>query len=298
MKRVLQLIFVLLAIAIAAFLVWKRVGRSSVSIEQMQQDVAQLLRQELKFLSRGHDFAHYELTLFSTDGDTVKGYYRVPANTRKLPALIWVYDSKSGVDDKVMLDEIPESKHCAIISFNCYLLFGRENDGSLDEGDDALSKGLIRSKHSVELFAQFLKKHHVVDSTLVYAGGAGIGVASVISAGSGSTGKLRGFVLSEPEDAQLAELLATNEIVSLETWSRKVFPTPCAVVSKGASRLTQLLPEHWGCETRIAEPDAKGEAANTKAAMRSGLEWILKANPVQDDVPGLTDSTKVFSVKK
>jgi hypothetical protein len=62
--------------------------------------------------------------------------------------------------------------------------------------------------------------------------------------------------------------------------------------------LEQLLPSHWGCETLSLEPDAAGEGTEIKAALKSGLKWILKANPVQDDLPGFTDSTKVISVKK
>ena len=296
--RGLKLILVLLAVSVAAFIMWKQVTRPSISIEQIQRDSASLAKQELKFLSRGHDFAHYDLFLISTAGDTVKGYYRVPANTRKLPALIWLYDSQSGVDAKSMLDRIPESGHCAIIAFNCFTQFEHRSDGSLDRSDDALSQGLLKSKRAVELFVQFLKKHHVVDSSLVYAGGEGIGIASLISAASGSTGRARGFIFAEPLDDQLAELFAKNEIVSLLRLSSKVFPTPCVLVTNGTARLKELLPSHWGCELVSMKPVAAGEAGEINAALKSGLEWILKANPVKDDVPGLTDSTRVFNVRK
>ncbi len=161
------------------------------SLSTIRQERGILVSQDLKFLSRGTNFAHFEISGVGSAQDTVRAHMRQPANYRKLKGLVWVYSSKQGIDLRKMLDQVRYSRaqHVEIVAYNIDSNFLHDRKGKRIESASAIGEGLAQSKRGVEMLVQFLKKHQVVDSSQVYIAGQKEAVTAVLAAADKANGR-------------------------------------------------------------------------------------------------------------
>lgn len=158
----------------AIYLVRQKNYEQSFTVEKLKHEWASLVKQDMKFVSRGQNFAHYAVTAISDRSDTVVVQYRVPANHRKLRALLWVYDSPNDVNLSAILDQNTHAQHAAVIGYNVHENFERDERGNINSSRANLYNGLATSRREIGLLLQLMRKHQVIDSTQIFVAGQGL----------------------------------------------------------------------------------------------------------------------------
>ncbi|MBK6766841.1 MAG: hypothetical protein IPG71_11185 [bacterium] len=198
-------------------------GKEPPDIDAVLQDQVTLAGQDLKFLSRGAKYAHFEMAAFGSEGDTVRSHMRQPANFRKLKALVWVYSSEKGIDARALLDQVKFADRVLILGFNLRSAYPHDDKGQRNPSSADAEQALVQTKRGVELLVQYLKKHQVVDSMQIYLAGQGEGAAAVLAAAAELSGRVAGVGLIDVDrilvDAQEGR---TSALTDLRNWARLV----------------------------------------------------------------------------
>lgn len=164
------------------YLITQKNNEQKFSVERLWQERATLTKSDMRFVSRGKDFGHYVIRAVGEKGDTVEAAYRVPANSRKLKSLLWVYDSPSDVNLSAILDGNTRAQHAAVVAYNVHRCFERDENGEINSSRANLFNGLWRTRRDIDLILQLLKKHQVLDSTLNFVAGQGNAVTPLLGA--------------------------------------------------------------------------------------------------------------------
>ncbi|MBL0060249.1 MAG: hypothetical protein IPP40_01830 [bacterium] len=191
MKWILIAAAVFSVVTTAIYLYNTKNNEQSFSVDKLWQEHGMLAKQDMRFLSRGQNFAHYAVTAISDKGDSVSVQYRVPANNRKLKALLWVYDAPRDVNMSAILDQNTRAQHAAIIGYNIHENFERDEQGVINSSRANLYNGLATTRREVDMLLQMLKKHQVIDSTQIFVAGQGIANTPVLGAVTDKASGLR-----------------------------------------------------------------------------------------------------------
>lgn len=278
-------------------------GGKEYTVESIRQERSSLVSQNLKFLSRGANFAHFEVSAVGSAGDTLYAHLRQPANYRKLKGLVWVYSSKQGMDLRKMLDQVRFAEHVEIVAYNIDSNFLHDRKGKRVESASAMGEGLAQSKRGVEMLVQFLKKHQVVDSSQVYIAGQKEAVTAVLAAAESLPGRLSGVGLIELEQG----IIDIRESSSLEaalpkSWAALI-PRVRVAILEPENRMSYQLAEHgmqFGQQPERISLGAlpeQNEVMMLQNGIAAAVKWVVGADSAGETIPATPDSVFRKSVK-
>ncbi|MCB9357101.1 MAG: hypothetical protein H6508_04135 [Calditrichaeota bacterium] len=161
----LILLICLVLLIAAAYWYWGR--GPEYSLDTLRSTRAELRSHDLKFLSRGRDFACYTVTLASMTGDTVHAVYRLPASEQRVKTLLLFYDQAEDVNIRELLDDMPKANLAAVMA--CNIRQFSPVNGSQDSrySRTQLWRQLDATRKGLDVLLQFARKHHVVDTSMV-----------------------------------------------------------------------------------------------------------------------------------
>jgi len=211
---------------IALLLVLCFVGceQGDYSQERVLAESASLRGQNMSLISRGQNFAYYTVDAYSDRGDTLRCQYRVPAGVknRKLKALIYVNSSAEDFNLK-RLDGFGPAGVTAVLNLNLHGLFERDDRGAIKPSKKAVFDGVLRSRRSMDMLVQLLRKHQAVSPEQIFVAGDGEGAALLLSALVGRSNALAGVALTNFGDGIIAtKNLQKLDFVNAEEWAKQL----------------------------------------------------------------------------
>ncbi len=284
----------------AVYLVNQKNNEQSFAVDKLWQERGILASQDMRFLSRGQNFAHFAVTAVSTKGDSVSAHYRLPANSRKLKALLWVYDSPNDVNMSMILDRNIRAQHAAVLGYNIHENFERDGQGAINSSRANLFNGLATTRREVDVLLQMLKKHQVIDSLQVYVAGQGIANTPVLGA---VTDKAKGI-----QGCGLIDL--ARGMKQWQAIDKSGFATSSTIASTGIrSKLALIEPQDsggfsWpdGGASLTGQPYSMENVAGLsemeilQRGLESALVWVVGDDTLATPVKVDTTFTKVVKV--
>lgn len=277
-------------------------GHREMSVESALQDQVTLAGQELKFISRGAKFAHFELAAFGAEGDTVRVHLRQPANYRKLKAVVWAYSAERGIDARGMLDAVKHADQVEILAYNVDSETPRDAKGNraLSKSDE--QEALIRGKRGIELLVQFLKKHQVVDSTQIYLVGQREANATVMAAAAELSGRIAGVGLIDLDRSVRDAKEGQSNIADPRSWAEAIRASRVAVIE--TEQRTGFDPKSSGLDFGAAPERVsmgsvleQDESAMLGHGVTAAVRWIVGKDSLPEVVPTTPDSVFSKSVR-
>ena len=283
-RLILVVLFVLSATLLIYYLFVR--GGSVYTTENLRQERAQLVKQDIQFMGRGIDYAHYNVIAISDKGDTVVAQYRLPAAENKTKAVLWVYDESNAVNLSDALDDVTQAQFAAVLALNIHDFFSYDSKGKPEESRENIWKGLAKSKRSIDILLQFLGKHHVNDTTQIYLGGSGEATTAVLAAAATLPQRLGGLgIVNLTSSANSGELAKAREFSSAETWTDQIHVDRLALLKPAGE--TETAPVFSRKIDQVSFDDSFGP----KSEVSTMVKWVVGADTSR--VSFTADSTKV-----
>ncbi len=291
---------ILLGLLAATILVYLMFARGAeYSAEALQSQRAELKRHDLTLMSRGREFACYDVALTTMQNDTVKTRYRLPATERRIKALILVYDAPQDVDVRVLLDDIPEARQAAVMAYNASANFAKDQDGKPSTATNDYWQGLIKTRRGLDVMFQFLRKHHVVDSSQIFIAGAGWANSPMLAALAGLPYHHAGIALIDyAQGVEDWKESAPSRFSAPQKWLRDAAKGKVAYVEAGEQHgLNKKLYTVDGEHIALSEAYASTQDQGLKKGASAVLRWIVGDDVIPETKPGIPDSVYTRAVK-
>jgi len=284
----------------AVYLVNQKNNEQSFSTGKLWQERGILAKQDMKFLLRGQNFAHYAVTAVSDKGDSVTARYRVPANNRKLKALLWVYDAPQDVNMSTILDQNTRAQHAAILGYNIHENFERNEQGVINSSRANVYNGLATTRREVDMLLQMLKKHQVIDSTQVFVAGQGIANTPVLGAVTDKANGLRacGLIdiargMKKWQEIDKSGVATSSTIASTGVRSKLVLIEP---QNSGGFSWPDGGPGLTGQPYTMENIAGLSETEILRSGLESAISWVVGDDTLAAPVKVDTTFTKVVKV--
>ncbi|MCL4304623.1 hypothetical protein KJZ99_01770 [bacterium] len=286
----------LLAAAILMYLMFAR--GAEYSAEALQNQRAELKRHDLTLISRGREFACYDVALTTMQNDTVRTLYRLPATERRIKAVILVYDAPQDVDVRALLDDIPEARHAAVMSYNTSVNFVKDRDGKPSTATNDYWQGLSKTRRGLDVIFQFLRKHHVVDSSQIYIAGAGWANSPMLAALAGLPYHRAGIALIDyTQGVEDWKESAPSRFSAPQKWLRDAAMGKVAYVESGAPQVSnKKLYTVDGEHIALSEAYASTNDQSLKKGASAVLRWVVGDDVILETKPGIPDSVYTRAV--
>jgi hypothetical protein len=283
------------ALGVAYFLLSDR--GPDYSVNTLRNERASLDKFDLKFASRGRDFACYDALLTNTAGDSISAQLRLPAADKRIRALVLLYESPEDLNVRSLLDGVPQSRFVATALLNVGKNFDRDASGRIKSSKKSLWKGLHRTKRELETMLQFLQKHQVVDSNQVYVAATEWAITPLLAGLAGLPNPVAGMALAEYHagDRQWKES-APSEFVSAETWIRELATKKTAFVETSATPAGTNYPIP-GDRIGVASKAEQTDAAKDREVVATILRWVAGEDTVVTPYSAIPDSIYRKSVR-
>jgi hypothetical protein len=226
------------------------------------------------------------VTAVSDKGDTVVAQYRLPAAESKSKSVLWIYDEPKSLNLSAALDNVPQAQFAAVLALNVHDFFQRDSKGAMDESRANVWQGMAKSKRSMDILLQFLRKHNVNDTTQIYLGGSSDAYKFVLAAAGSLPQRLGGLgVVSISSGTSDQSQLEKYEFAASKTWTDQI----------RVGRLGVLIPE--GDRGDASSMPAHVEHFSFNASMGPVAElgamvkWLVGADTVRAKIA--MDSTKI-----
>ncbi len=266
----------LILVATVAFYLLFVKESADYSVASLRLERAALVKQDIQFLSRGGKYAHYEVKAVSDKGDTVTAQYRLPAAESKTKALLWVYDEPRDLNMSEALDHVPQAQFAAVLALNIHDLFERDAQGHVDESRGNAWRGMAASKRSIDVLLQFLRKHHVNDTTQIYLGGADFAAPAALAAAAGLPHRLGGIGMVNLAGAEgMAPGWQEVDFVKPQTWSGEIHSKRIAQIESSDSAFAKSVVPGF---TQTIEQIHFENTFGPNSELGSVVHWIVGAD--------------------
>lgn len=306
MKNLKPLKWFVVAAALFTIIGWtvyllnQKNNEQKFTVEKLRQEHGTLVKQDMKFISRGQNFAHYVVTAIGDRADTVAAQYRVPANHRKLKALLWVYDSPNNVNLSAILDDNSRAQHAAILGYNVSKNFERDERGVINSSRANIYNGLATSRREVEMLLQLLRKHQVNDSTQIYVAGQGVANIPMLGALAGTSSRIREVGLIDfARGLRMWQELDKGGFATEKKFATDgLHGTPALIEPQDSPGI------NWpsGGQSLTGRPYTMGSIASRsetdilRSGLESALEWVVGGDTLAAPIKVDTTFTKVVKV--